>query len=406
MAWEEGKLLPGLFTPQDIESCKMADKRDFYDVLGVSRSASDEEIKKAYRRLAMKHHPDRNAGNKDAENKFKEAKEAYDVLSDERKRAAYNRFGHAGVDASAVAGGTGGFRGQGQGFGGFGDIFDSVFGDIFGGGNRGGERVYRGSDLRYDLELSLEEAVAGTTIKIRVPKLVACESCGGSGARAGTSPASCPTCNGAGQVRMQQGFFTIQQTCPQCRGSGRVISDPCTTCRGQGRRRDNKTISVKVPSGVDSGDRIRLAGEGEAGEHGGPPGDLYVHVVVKEHSIFVRDGTNLHCDVPISFVTAALGGELEIPTLEGRIKLKIPPETQSGKAFRLRDKGVRSIRTSSKGDLICRVIVETPVKLNKRQKELLREFEKSVESETGHSPQSASFFEGVRKFFESMTGSA
>ena len=381
----------------------MADKRDYYEVLGISRNASEGEIKKAYRRLAMKHHPDRNPDSKEAENKFKEAKQAYDILSDERKRAAYDRYGHAGVDPTAAAG-AGGFRGQG--FGGFGDIFDNVFGDIFGAGGRGGERVHRGADLRYDLELTLQEAVAGSTIKIRVPKLVSCESCGGSGARASTAPVTCPTCNGLGQVRMQQGFFTIQQTCPQCRGSGRVIADPCTSCRGQGRKRENRTISVKVPPGVDSGDRVRLSGEGEAGERGGPPGDLYVHVIVKEHPIFVRDGTNLHCDVPISFITAVLGGELEIPTLDGKVKLKIPPETQSGRLFRLRDKGVRSVRSSSKGDLICRVVVETPVNLNKRQKELLREFEESMQSDGGHSPRATSFLEGVRKFFEGMAGSA
>ena len=380
----------------------MADKRDYYQVLGVSREAKDDEIKKAYRKLAMKFHPDRNAGNKDAENKFKEAKEAYDVLSDESKRAAYDRFGHAGVDASAAAGAGGG--GGAQGFGGFGDIFDTVFGDIFGAGNRGGERVFRGADLRYDLELSLEEAVSGTTIKIRIPKLVNCETCHGSGARAGTQPTTCPTCQGVGQVRMRQGPFSIQQACPQCRGTGRIIADPCPACRGQGRQRDSKTISVKVPAGVDSGDRIRLAGEGEAGERGGPAGDLYVHVVVRDHSIFVRDGTNLHCEVPISFVMAALGGELEIPTLEGKVKLKIPPETQSGKLFRLRDKGVRSVRASSKGDLICRVVIETPVRLSKRQKELLRELEQSLQSEGGHSPRETSFFDGVKKFFESMTG--
>jgi molecular chaperone DnaJ len=377
----------------------MTSKRDYYEVLGVARNAPEAELKKAYRRLAMKFHPDRNPDNKDAEEHFKEAKEAYDVLSDERKRAAYDQFGHAGVDASAGA------RSGAGGFGGFGDIFDSVFGDIFGGGMRGGDRVFRGADLRYDLELNLEQAVAGTTIKIRVPKLVRCEECGGSGAKPGTSPVTCPTCSGNGQVRMQQGFFTVQQTCPQCRGSGRIVSDPCGSCRGHGRVRDSRTISVKVPAGVDTGDRIRLAGEGEAGENGGPPGDLYVHILVRDHPIFVRDGIHLHCDVPISFVTAALGGEYEIPTLEGRVKLKIPPETQSGKLFRLRGKGVRSVRSSQKGDLICRVVVETPVDLTKRQKELLQEFQKSVDGGgDSQSPRAASFFEGVKRFFESMTG--
>jgi molecular chaperone DnaJ len=382
----------------------MATKRDYYEVLGLSRNATEAEIKKAYRRLAMKHHPDRNPGDKAAEEKFKEAKAAYDVLSDERKRAAYDQFGHAGIEGAA--GGPGGFSGA-QGFGGFGDIFDSVFGDIFGGGVRGGERVHRGADLRYDLELNLEEAVVGTTIKIRVPKLVTCGTCSGTGARAGSSPATCPTCHGAGQVRMQQGFFTVQQTCPQCRGTGQIISDPCGTCRGQGRVRDSKTISVKVPPGVDTGDRIRIAGEGEAGERGGPPGDLYAHVIVRDHPIFVRDGTDLHCEVPISFASAALGGEVEIPTLDGRVALKVPPETQSGKLFRLRGKGVRSVRSSGKGDLICRVVVETPVRLDKRQKELLREFEKSLRGDgEGNSPRAASFFDGVKKFFDNMSGSA
>lgn len=374
-------------------------KRDYYEVLGVSKNATESELKKAYRRLAMKYHPDRNPDNKEAEESFKEAKEAYDILSDERKRAAYDQFGHAGVDASTAAGGPGA-----GGFSGFSDIFDSVFGDIFGGGARGGERVYRGADLRYDLDLSLEDAVAGTTVKIRVPKLVGCETCGGSGAKKGTSPVTCPTCNGMGQVRMQQGFFSVQQTCPQCRGAGKTINEPCGTCRGQGRVRDSKTISVKVPAGVDTGDRIRLSGEGEAGENRGPAGDLYVHVIVKDHPIFTRDATNLHCDVPISFATASLGGELEIPTLDGKVKLKIPAETQSGRMFRLRGKGVRSVRTSAKGDLLCRVMVETPVNLSKKQKELLREFEQTMqEGGNKHSPQATSWLDGVKKFFDNMT---
>ncbi len=377
----------------------MADKRDYYEVLGVSRNADEAELKKAYRRLAMKHHPDRNEGNADAEVKFKEAKEAYDVLSDQQKRAAYDQFGHAGVDASAAGGGA-------HAGAGFGDIFDSVFGDIFGsGGARGGQRVYRGADLRYNLELSLEDAVAGTTVKIRVPKMVKCEVCNGTGAKKGSSPVTCPTCGGQGQVRMQQGFFSVQQTCPQCRGTGTIINDPCVSCQGQGRVRDSKTISVKVPEGVDNGDRIRLSGEGEAGESGGPAGDLYVHISVKDHPIFERDGTDLYCDVPISFTTAALGGELEVPTLDGKVKLKIPAETQSGKMFRLRSKGVRSVRSSTKGDLLCRVIVETPVRLSSKQKEILKQFDQAMQSGGDkHSPQATSWLDGVKKFFDSMTG--
>jgi molecular chaperone DnaJ len=377
----------------------MANKRDYYEVLGVSKNADEAELKKAYRRLAMKYHPDRNEGDAKAEEKFKEAKEAHDILSNAQKRAAYDQFGHAGVDTSAAGGGPGAGAG-------FGDIFDSVFGDIFGagGGGRGGNRVYRGADLRYNLELSLEDAVAGTTVKIRVPKMVVCETCKGSGAKKGSSPVNCPTCAGHGQVRMQQGFFSVQQTCPQCRGQGKIISDPCAPCRGEGRVRDSKTISVKVPEGVDNGDRIRLSGEGEAGENNGPSGDLYVHISVKDHPIFVREGTDLYCDVPISFASAALGGELEVPTLDGKVKLKIPSETQSGKLFRLRSKGVRSVRSSSKGDLLCRVVVETPVKLNSKQKELLQEFEESmISGGTKHSPQASSWLDGVKKFFDSMT---
>lgn len=373
--------------------------RDYYEVLGVQRGASNDEIKKAYRRLAMKYHPDRNPDDPEALDRFKEVQAAYDILTDARKRQAYDQFGHAGVDASAAAGGGR----HGGGFSGFGDIFDSVFGDIFGQGGVRGEQVYRGADLRYDLELSLEEAVNGTTVKIRVPKLVACEACNGSGAKPGTSPVTCSTCDGMGQVRMQQGFFAIQQTCPSCRGSGRIIREYCGSCRGEGRIRDNKTISVKVPPGVDSGDRIRLTGEGEAGINGGPPGDLYVQIRVKEHPIFTRDGADLYCDVPISFATAVLGGELEVPTLDGRVTLKVPSETQTGKQFRLRGKGVRTVRSASKGDLICRVTIETPVNLNRKQKELLREFDQAMSKDNRkHSPRSTSWFDGVKQFFEDM----
>ena len=373
-------------------------KRDYYEVLGVDRSADDAEIKKAYRRLAMKHHPDRNAGDQDAEAHFKEAKEAFEVLSDSSKRGAYDQFGHAGVDASAA--GAGGFSGGG----GFGDIFDTVFGDIFGnGGARGSSRSYRGSDLRYDLSLSLEDAVRGTEVKIRVPTVIDCESCKGSGSRSGAPPSSCGTCGGVGQVRMQQGFFSVQQTCPKCRGQGKTVNDPCGGCSGTGKGRGHKTIAVKVPPGVDSGDRIRLSGEGEPGQSGGPPGDLYVNVVIEEHPIFTREDNHLYCEVPIDFVVAALGGELEVPTLEGRVMLKIPPETQTGKMFRMRGKGVRSVRGGGVGDLICRVIVETPVKLTKHQKDALRKFGDSLAGESKkHSPRAESWLDGVKKFFEDM----
>jgi len=367
-------------------------KRDYYEVLGVSRNASDDELKGSYRRLAMKFHPDRNPDSEEAETHFKEAKEAYEVLSDPRKRAAFDQFGHAGVDSAGGMGGGAGFR----------DIFDEVFGDIFGG--RGGERVYRGADLRYDLTLNLEEAVFGTTSKIRVPSKSECEDCSGSGATPGTSPQSCGTCNGQGQVRVQQGFFAIQQTCPRCRGSGKIISDPCKTCRGEGRVHEHKTLSVKVPPGVDNGDRIRLTGEGESGERGGPPGDLYVEVNVCEHPIFVRDGANLFCEVPISFVDAALGGELEVPTLNGRVNLKVPTETQTGKLFRLRGKGVKPVRGGGPGDLICKVVVETPVNLTAKQKELLSAFNGSIrDSKRTHDPRASTWLDSVKKFFEDLT---
>ncbi|HUT41468.1 MAG TPA: molecular chaperone DnaJ [Gammaproteobacteria bacterium] len=382
-------------------------KRDYYEVLGASKNASEADLKKAYRRAAQKHHPDRNPDNKEAEDKFKECKEAWEVLSDSRKRAAYDQFGHAGVDPS-MGGGGGGYGPAGAGAG-FSDIFGDVFGDIFGGGRgggaRGGQRVYRGSDLRYNLELSLEDAVAGTEVKIRVPTLVGCTECGGSGAKKGSEPKTCTTCGGHGQVRMQQGFFSLQQTCPHCQGSGTIISDPCATCHGKGRVQERKTLSVKVPAGVDTGDRIRLAGEGEAGENGGPPGDLYVQIQVKPHPIFKRDENNLYCEVPISFVTAALGGELEVPTLNGRVTLKIPSETQTGKMFRMRGKGVKPVRGGPVGDLLCRVSVETPVRLTRRQKELLQEF--SGEMDQGgshHNPQAHSWLDGVKKFFDGLGG--
>ncbi len=373
------------------------EKRDFYEVLGVDKGTDKKDIKKAYRRVAMKYHPDRNSDDPNADDKFKEATGAYDVLMDEEKREAYNRFGHAGVDASMGGGGGGGS---------FSDVFGDVFGDIFGGGGGGGRGrggPQRGSDLRYTLDISLEDAVKGATVEIRVPALAACDTCDGSGAKKGSSPVTCNTCGGAGQVRMQQGFFQVQQTCPTCRGKGKSISDPCRSCHGQGRVERTKTLSVKVPPGVDTGDRIRLSDEGEAGPDGGPTGDLFVQMSVQSHAIFERDGKNLYCEVPITFADAALGGELEVPTLDGRVKLKIPSETQTGKLFRLRGKGVKPVRGGSVGDLLCRAVVETPVQLNKRQKALLQELQESLgEGGKSQSPRQASWFEGVKSFFDDM----
>jgi molecular chaperone DnaJ len=373
-------------------------KRDYYEVLGVSKGADDKEIKKAYKRLAMKYHPDRTQGDKAMEEKFKEVQEAYEILSDEQKKAAYDQYGHAGVDPN---------RGGGAGGADFGDIFGDVFGDIFGGGRRGGQsRAQRGADLRYNLEMSLEDAVRGKSVDIKVPTWVSCDSCDGSGAKKGTQAKSCPTCHGAGQVTMRQGFFAVQQTCPTCNGRGKIIPDPCTKCHGEGRVEKTKTLAVKIPAGVDTGDRIRLTGEGEAGMHGAPAGDLYVQVHVKDHPIFVRDGNNLACEVPISFSIAALGGEIDVPTLDGRVKLKIPAETQTEKMFRLRGKGVQSVRGGGVGDLVCKVVVETPVNLSDKQKDLLRQLDESWggESEARHRPKSKGFFDGVKKFFDDLTG--
>lgn len=377
-------------------------KRDYYEVLGVDKGASERDIKKAYKRLAMKYHPDRTAGDKDLEVKFKEVKEAYEVLSDEDKRHKYDQHGHAAFEH-----GHGGGGGFGGGHGDFSDVFGDVFGDIFGGGRRGGggQRQQRGSDLRYNLEMSLEDAVRGKELEIKVPTWVSCKPCDGSGAKAGSKPKTCGTCHGAGQVQMRQGFFAVQQPCPTCHGQGQIISDPCNSCHGQGRVEKTKTLSVKIPAGVDTGDRIRLAGEGEAGANGAPAGDLFVQVHVKDHPIFVRDGSNLYCEVPIGFTTAALGGEIEVPTLDGRAKLKVPSETQTGKMFRLRGKGVKSVRGGSVGDLLCKVMIETPVNLNDTQKDLLKQFEETMSGKTSkYRPKEQGFFDGVKKFFDDLTG--
>ncbi|GGY21560.1 molecular chaperone DnaJ [Paludibacterium paludis] len=372
-------------------------KRDYYDVLGVNRDASEDDIKKAYRKLAMKYHPDRNPDSKEAEERFKEVKEAYEILSDAQKRSAYDQFGHAGVDPNAGA------RGGGAGFGDFADAFSDIFGDIFGGG-RGGQggrsNVYRGADLRYNLEITLEEAARGCERQIRIPSHENCDVCHGTGAKPGTQPKTCSTCGGHGQVRMSQGFFSIQQTCPTCHGSGKEISDPCVKCRGAGQVKTNKTLNVKIPAGVDEGDRIRLSGEGEPGQNGGPAGDLYVVTHIKPHAVFQRDGKDLHCEMPVSFATAALGGEVEIPTLDGVVKVKISPETQTGRVYRVRGKGIKAIRGNDYGDLMCHIVVETPVSLTERQKELLQEFEAISQGDSAkHNPRAKSFMDKLKDFF-------
>jgi molecular chaperone DnaJ len=367
-------------------------KKDFYEILGVNRDASDDDIKKSYRKLAMKFHPDRNPDNPKSEAQFKEAKEAYEVLCDPQKRAAYDQYGHAGVDPSMGAGAAG--------MGGFADAFGDIFGDIFGGG-RSRSNVYRGADLRYNLEVALEEAARGTETKIRIPTLEECATCHGSGAKPGTQPVKCTTCDGHGQVRMQQGFFSIQQTCPKCHGSGKIVQTPCAACRGAGRLKQHKTLSVKIPAGVDEGDRIRLSGEGEAGVNGGPAGDLYVVIHLKAHPVFQRDHNDLHCEMPISFTTAALGGDIEIPTLDGYAKIKIPSETQSGKVFRLRGKGIKGVRSSYPGDLYCHVSVETPIKLTEHQRKLLRELDESFrKSGDRHSPTAKTWSDRVKDLFK------
>jgi molecular chaperone DnaJ len=374
-------------------------KRDYYQVLDVPRTATEADIKKAYRRLAMKLHPDRNPDDHETTDKFKEVKEAYEVLTDAQKRAAYDQFGHAGVDGMRGPGGGQGFDPRDA----FGDIFGDVFGDIFGAGRRGRSQVYRGADLRYELELSLEQAVFGDTVNVDFATLAECGECSGSGSAKGAKPASCDTCKGAGQVRMQQGFFTVQQACPRCNGRGQVITDPCGSCRGQGRVRRQKTLSVKVPAGVDNGDRIRLSGEGEAGRNGGPSGDLYVEVRVLDHPIFERDGAHLSCEVPVSFATATLGGSIEVPTLGGNATIKVPAETQSGRVFRLRDKGIRPVRGGATGDLFCRVVVETPVHLTREQKDLLKRFDETMRKDTKrHHPREETWLDGVKRFFSSL----
>ncbi len=371
-------------------------KQDYYELLGVSKGADDAELKKAYRRLAMKYHPDRNPGDTAAEEKFKDAKEAFEVLGDPQKRAAYDRYGHDGVSNSA-SGGAGGFGGGAD----FNDIFGDVFGDIFGGGGGRGSRARGGSDLQYNLELSLEESVAGIEKSLKIPTQVACDTCSGSGAKPGTSTSKCSTCAGMGQVRMQQGFFSVQQTCPTCRGAGEQISDPCTKCRGAGRVQEQKTLSVKIPAGVDTGDRIRLSGEGEAGEKGAPSGDLYVMVQVKKHSIFERDDDDLLCTMPIDIITASLGGELEVPTLTGKVNLKIPAGTQADKVFRMRNMGIKPVRKNSTGDLLCRVRVEVPINLTSEQKELFEQLRSTLQGKKAskHTPESRGWIDGVKNFF-------
>ncbi|CAA0101806.1 Chaperone protein DnaJ [BD1-7 clade bacterium] len=374
-------------------------KKDYYEVLGVDKGVSEKDLKKAYRRVAMKYHPDRNPDDKDAEDKFKEANEAYEILSNQEKRDAYDRYGHAGVDGQG-----GGFGGAGAG--GFGDAFGDIFSEMFGGGGRGRSRGPQpGSDLQYNMALDLEEAVKGTEKKIDIPTIASCHTCNGSGGKPGSKVTTCGTCQGSGQVRMQQGFFAVQQACPHCNGKGKTIADPCGTCHGQGVVREHKTLNVKIPAGVDTGDRIRLSGEGEASRDGGPNGDLFVEVNVRQHKLFERDGKHLYCDVPISFVDAALGGELEVPTLDGKVVLKIPAETQTGKMFRLRGKGVKPVRGGSVGDMLCRVVVETPVHLTKRQKDLLRELQETFDGEHRHkhSPKKKTWFDGVKNFFDDMT---
>ena len=372
-------------------------KRDYYEVLGVARDVSGDELKKAYRRCAMKHHPDRNPGDAAAEAAFKECKEAYEVLSDANRRRMYDQHGHAAFEHGMGGGGAG------AGYADMGDIFGDIFGNIFGGG-AGGRGPRRGADVGYVMELSLEEAVRGIEKEIEIPTLDECDTCSGSGSADGKLE-SCTTCGGRGQVRFQRGIFSMQQGCPHCGGRGQTISNPCGDCHGQGRVEETKTLSVKIPAGVDNGDRIRLAGEGEAGPAGSPPGDLYVDVRVREHDIFKRDGDDLHCDVPIRLGQAALGDTIRVPTLGGEVELRVPAETQTGKLFRLRDKGVQSVRSRRPGDLYCRVVVETPVNLTAEQRELLEKFDATFAGEDArkHSPRSSTFIDGVKGVWDRMS---
>ena len=378
----------------------MATKRDYYETLGVPKNASDEEIKKAYRKQAMKHHPDRNHGDtsKDAEAKFKEAKEAYEMLSDAQKRAAYDQYGHAGVDPN-MRGGPGA-----EGFGGFAEAFGDIFGDVFGGARGGrqssGRQVFRGGDLSYAMEVTLEEAADGKDAQIRIPSWDECGTCHGSGAKAGTKPITCTTCHGQGAVQMRQGFFSVQQTCPQCHGTGKIIPEPCPTCHGQGKIKNNKTLEVKIPAGIDDGMRIRSTGNGEPGTNGGPPGDLYIEIRLKKHEIFEREGDDLHCVVPVAMTTAALGGEINVPTLGGAAAIDIPEGTQSGKQFRLRGKGIKGVRSSYPGDLYCHVRVETPVKLTEHQRKLVKELDESLKKGGDkHSPADKGWIDKAKDFF-------
>jgi len=373
-------------------------KRDFYEILGVPKNASDDDIKKAYRKLAMKYHPDRNQGDaaKTAEEKFKEVKEAYEMLSDPQKRAAYDQYGHAGVDPN-MRGGPGGA----EGFGGFSDAFGDIFGDIFGGQRGGrGRQVYRGNDLSYAMEVTLEEASQGKDAQIRIPTWEDCDTCHGSGAKPGTSVKTCPSCNGNGTVQMRQGFFSVQQTCPHCHGSGKLIPEPCTSCNGQGKLKKHKTLEIKIPAGIDDGMRIRSSGNGEPGRNGGPAGDLFIEIRIRKHDIFERDGDDLHCQVPVSITTAALGGEIAVPTLSGKATIDIPEGTQHGKTFRLRGRGIKGVRASYPGDLYCHVVVETPVKLTEHQRKLLRELGESFQKGGHkHSPNDKGWFDKAKAFF-------